>query len=369
MNIRSGRRKTRRAVSGIIAGLILFVMLFSVGTGYFLWVDTNNSLYSQAQAYRAQADQLAQNEKVLVTTSCCNSGNLSFITQNQGSLPVTFIAVYVDDASGNVFAKKFTLTLNPGTTSMVLTTNCNPAGTCNIASATVNVLTQRGNVFGGPYPLPSLNSAVNALIAGSIGDIQIKFDTFAYFNVTHSASCPSVSDSSGYCFAKVPGRSAFNIPASVACGSCALAFEIQVTNLSPSKSSITLDSFTYIEQFWGKGSSFRVQPFFIISNTSRTILNHYTPITLVFNKTTTLIFSADAGSNGCVLISSTNPPASEGCGTYTPAFFTGSTAITPGSVAFISIFAHGWKAVSTPPYDITKTNYGQNIPFVTTLYS
>jgi len=37
----------RKAIAGIMAAIILFAMLFTVGTTYFLYVNLNNQLYTK----------------------------------------------------------------------------------------------------------------------------------------------------------------------------------------------------------------------------------------------------------------------------------------------------------------------------------
>jgi hypothetical protein len=139
--------RRRKAVSGIVAGLILFVMLFTVGTGYFLWINTNNGIYSQAQAARALAVQQQQNENLALIPAFCSSGpcsgDLTFTAQNIGGSPATIINDFVSSASGTCTTSIF-LSLNPGTTSSSKDTGCPyTLGT----TATLKVLTQRGNVF------------------------------------------------------------------------------------------------------------------------------------------------------------------------------------------------------------------------------
>ncbi|TLY10115.1 MAG: hypothetical protein E6K84_09205 [Thaumarchaeota archaeon] len=50
MNIKGESRTKRRAVSGVLSGLMLVSMLFTVGTGYFMLVINGESQYSQALA-------------------------------------------------------------------------------------------------------------------------------------------------------------------------------------------------------------------------------------------------------------------------------------------------------------------------------
>ena len=157
----------------------MFVMLFTVGTGYFLWVFDNNGTYSQAQAGRNEAVQMQQSEKVTIvpgtcTSGSCTSGDLTFVAENIGSFPSTLQVGYVDSVSGtcsNPIDPPNGLTLNSGTVSTSIDTGCPYTG----ISVVVRVLSSRGNVFSAPYPpstssctgisSPTIKTALSASIA------------------------------------------------------------------------------------------------------------------------------------------------------------------------------------------------------------
>ena len=62
------RAKTRRkAVSGIVAAIILFAAIFTTGATLFLFVNSSNQLASQASANAANAQLEASQEKLLIT--------------------------------------------------------------------------------------------------------------------------------------------------------------------------------------------------------------------------------------------------------------------------------------------------------------
>src|SRR5690349_2989005 len=87
-------RMARRGISGIVGALILFVMLFTVGTTYFLWVNQNNSNYEQAVAARNNANIALAGENVsLVATE--PGGHLWFSAQNGGVLPTNLTSLFV----------------------------------------------------------------------------------------------------------------------------------------------------------------------------------------------------------------------------------------------------------------------------------
>jgi flagellin-like protein len=179
----SGRRK---AISGIIAALILFVMLFTVGTGYFLWTNTTNSIYSAAQANRGQAVEQQQLENLVLIPSICLSGlctsnDLNFVAQNTGGSTVILETAFVDSAGGTC-TNPIGLTLNAGTSSMTKDTGCSyTPGT----AVTLKVLTQRGNVFTAHYP--SASAIATFLSASAVPVGQPVNDSAVLSQVTSNA--------------------------------------------------------------------------------------------------------------------------------------------------------------------------------------
>ena len=186
--MRTANRK-RAGISGIIAALILFVMLFTIGTGYFLWINNNNSILSQAQANRVQSVQQQQLEDLVVTPAFCGScGNhLTFSAKNTGSTAVDMIADFVDTAGSPVCTHSNSVNngngevLNPGANSTSIDTLCTyTSGT----TVTIKVLTQRGNVFSATYSGPGVGTSLSAnpVILG-----QSVYDTATLSGVTPTA--------------------------------------------------------------------------------------------------------------------------------------------------------------------------------------
>ncbi len=351
----------RKAISGIIAATILFAMLFTVGTGFFLLVNNTNSLYSIALANRGNAIQDQINENLVVTT-LLKSTHIGLYLNNTGGKAVNVTSIYVLDSSGTVLTclgrgmpvscsnsnPALPILVNPSQGSATIdTTYTYVSGT-----QTVKVVTQRGSVFSASYPPSSNSLAAFSLSSGAFGSLYMKFDSYSYFQVYSGGGCPaSGGGNSGYCLSN-QGK-AFQIAASFA-SSNNIGFSITFTNVDPKQANITMDKYTNIVDYWPVGSSFRTDLLYLISNTTSTILSQYTPIVLYYNKPVTLVFA------------SLNP------GAFSPGSFSGSGAPTSGVVSGINIISHGWKAISyskitggSPP----ASNYGQNSPYVSTLFT
>jgi len=175
----------RRAVSGIVAALFLFTMLFTVGTGYYLFTAAADQTNNSANISREASIQAAAEEQLTVlapgslATNGPTSGDLWFRVLNAGGLPTTITEVYVSNSQGQLLSKStvgnnspfltgspdinvsLPFTLNVGGSTQY-SASCGSTG-CDIAiaktaytytSGTVylEVVTQNGNIFSAQYP-------------------------------------------------------------------------------------------------------------------------------------------------------------------------------------------------------------------------
>ncbi|MEM0075575.1 MAG: hypothetical protein QXV84_04420 [Conexivisphaerales archaeon] len=354
----------RRAIAGIVAAVILFAMLFTTGLAFFLFLNNENLLYSQSLVARSNKIQASVAENLLITVSTKN-GYISFTINNQGGISSTAVAVLVTNQTGYVYAyynstssglsSSLPISINPGSVSSTLTTQVKySSGTTYV----IKVITSYGNVFQGTYPPTATALAAQALSSGAIGDLYLSFQSYYWYNVTQN-NCPAAGTqvsggiSSGYCLV-TPGKKAFSISYAAANSNAGIAFSVTVTDLNPQQQSITLDQYTLLEQIMpGSGSDFKAQNWFIVSNSSNVILSSYSPITLQYNVPVTLVF------------------ASSGAGSFgpQPASFSGDSSDKSNSpkipfTVLVFISTHGCEGSTS----CSPSNYGQNSPYVTTLY-
>jgi hypothetical protein len=262
----------RRAVSGIIAGLILFVMLFTVGTGYFLWVNVNNGSYSQALAGRGNAIQEQQLENLLVFTGQGGSGgnDIVFYVTNSGGVSVNVTNLFVTfpagvaPSCGSPVGRVCEYGVGAGipNTSPGLWQAVSQGGNSltidtriPIVSGMIyvlKVLTQRGNTFSQTYPMPvpPFSSSAGSANTSPIGFIELDFNLFQAWSVT----CSGTKDpASGGCTVNsFPAN--YNNPvgqnlgsrysgytvSSASIGSNWLMFSLNITNADPFSRTITL---------------------------------------------------------------------------------------------------------------------------------
>ncbi|MDG6907120.1 MAG: hypothetical protein JRN20_15205 [Nitrososphaerota archaeon] len=360
------KKGRRQGIAGIIAAVVLFAMLFTVGLVYFLNVNSGNQLFSLSFNQRATNLQNKQSENLAVSVFLDSTGYIEASVKDTGVTTVSVVGLYVVNQNNAMTYCDFSgsagyvnaaacpsqpdkpIVLVPGQTSQTYSTGVG----CNLElgpSCSVKALTSQGNIFIGYYPPynASLPPVITAIAEGAFGDLFLQFKTYKWYSVI-----PCTTSSSGYCLSNpLPG---FQIPAASA--QSPMAFSVTVTNLSPEKLTITLDYETSIYQFFAQGSSFRTAGWYILSNSSDTNIDKtYSEVSIAYDQNLTLLFGNGETNQGT--------PQQY----FTPQGLGGSNGVQAGQIASVFIFAHGWEGVK--PGSIKSTNYGQNIPFVTTLYT
>lgn len=314
-------------------------MIFTVGFGYFYSITQFQQGYQKSIISYQQNVQLQSEEDLLITPTAPNN-QLQLGINNTG-IGVNITAFWIINSTKTLYYA--------GNSTPSLPVFLNQGGELNITGIKITsssqylikILTSRGSVFTTTYPTAAVSLAAQALSSGAIGDLYLQFSSYAWYTV---GTCGS-----NYCLNNQ--GSAFAIPVSTGvCSSCYTAFSIAITNLNPNQLNITLDEYTQILLFWGQGSSFRTQAWYIINNSSNTISSTYSPITLYYNQQKTLVFA------------SANP------GSFSRQSMSGSSAPTSGTISQIFIVSHGWKGLSSSKYTIPYSNYGQNSPYVSTLF-
>ncbi len=180
--------KRRRAVAGIVASVILFAMIFSIGTTYFLFVNNQNLSYNQSLVNRGNALQDRMNELFTVSSILTLSSNLGFTLQNTGNIPVSVVSVLLSDSSGNLLkvyqsptpqtTPALPYAVNPGVTSGTIDTGY-PYVSLN--TYFLRVVTSRGNGQTVQYPPNVPNYVLHAQASGSL---TIDMSTFKWLTPT-----------------------------------------------------------------------------------------------------------------------------------------------------------------------------------------
>ena len=380
----------RRGISGIIAAVMLFAMLFSVGTSYFLFVNSSNLLYNQAASARNSATQNALAESAVVSASVASGTSvITFTVDNTGGVSLNVTSFFLT-SSGNSLefcqhGSPSPCPTLPVVVSVGATSNAISTGTTykSPTTYTLRVVTQRGNVFTTTYPPTATSLAAQALSSGAIGDLYLNFHSYKYYDLT-TTGCPSSGTqlgttgnySSGVCLSSTKGNTAFVIPHS---DSSNIGFSVQMTDLNNQSYDIILDQFSLLYQvLQGPNAKGTYYAWYVSSVATYSgqdvILQEFNPYILTYNQPVTVYFvgsgctTASAGptSSTCTNLSSSGvqPSSCKQLGQ--------SCTASGGYVSTVFIISHGWEA--TPPIDLSSltysnSNYGQNSPYVSSLYN
>jgi hypothetical protein len=201
---RLGSRRKRIAISGIVAALILFVILFTVGSGYFLWVNDLNLSSSQALISRNNGNLAQQSENLILVPSVqdpVGAGSpINVNITNAGSSPVEINSIFVTGLTDAVLRTCTTICefgINPdGSASSIITGYNYQPGT----SVRIKAITESGNVFSTTYMSPTISTALSSasVPAGDFVSDSARLDgaygtasgTVTYF-VSSTNTCPN----------------------------------------------------------------------------------------------------------------------------------------------------------------------------------
>ena len=379
------RYGNRRGVSAIIGGVFVFLIVFTIVAGYFIFDYNAQSSVDLAANEQALRDSQARSENFTLLASLTGTNLLIVNMNDTGPLPIQISAVIVGDlSSGKILASCQSSCGYPGNTALAIDPGKNGTVTtgyrCNLCTVWIKVTTTLGTSEIAYYP-PNLGPQTSgsppfAVVANGIGDIYINFTSYTYYQIPQT-KCGSTST---YCLNLQSGGygSAYTIPSSqFTCTSCpALAFSISVKDLNPQQLSITLDGYTQFYQFWGTGSSYRFLNWAIVSMDSAgfgDISQFYSPITLQYNQSTTLVFAANLvclGGQSCTGFGPSDVSTFNSGGFQVNSNTQTHNGLPNPALVSTFLFFHGCKpSSSTCSATGSNGNYGQNIPFVTTDYT
>jgi hypothetical protein len=396
----------RRAVAGIIASVLLFAMLFTVGASYFLFVNSQNQSYVESLIPRVNSLDSVGAESLIVTTGLASANNhVYFYLNNTGGLNANVTAFWLYSSTGTPLvcvghglpggsctsqATTFSIcaslscTSDSGTTPNYVidtvgkgTSVVDTGYVYSTTAVTIKVLTARGDTFSQTYPATTSNNPVsNALNAGAIGDLYLTFTDYKSWTVTTSG-CSTAGDYSGYCLGTA--SSAFSVPGGNQCYSTTACniFSVRVTDLNEQHYYIQLSQDSLFYQLYQAGANGKAgyYPWYILSNSTIYLYNHFHVINLTYDVPQTLIF----GSANCV--SAHSGPNLRGC-TQTLKGSTGwlnpqgstcsSTGCSNPQIGVSFINPNGWELSSlssTKNLSYSSMNYAQNLAFISTLYN
>jgi hypothetical protein len=287
-------RRGRKGIAGIVAAVFLFVMLFTVGTAYFITVNNENQLYLKTQASR-NAAVLASGLESLSVSIAFTGNQVEFQATNDGGISANITAVFVLDSASNVLkcdgrglpgsscgntTPPLPMGVNVGTTTPAINTGY----VYTSGSITILVLTHSGKTYSAQYPPAPGSSKALAQIAQGIGSLVIIANSFRFYFGT------SYSQGDGF---PVGGYFGYVVP-----GTTRVAFSIQLLNEDPLQRSVTLDQKSLVTLSSNGVPSTNI--WYIIGGISDsspytsgvTASSYSKPIMVQYGSTVTLYFSA-----------------------------------------------------------------------------
>ncbi len=188
--------------------MMMFALLFTVGTAYFLVINSDNGLNNQAAISAQSAAGQTAGERVSLSLSVCgatgtwcntNQGSLGISAFNSGGVAATIVAVFAKNSLGQNaiispapqyltgsanlnLTLPLSLSVGASTGSM---TGCGAAGSCSIGipltvfdpsvytlatPATISVLTKAGNVFSTQYPPAPLTTTTTVSTTNTVSN-------------------------------------------------------------------------------------------------------------------------------------------------------------------------------------------------------
>ena len=358
-------QKSKKAVSTVIGGIIIFGMIISIGYGYFYSIVSSQQYYQKVVKLSNVAAQQRQSED-LVLSPAVSGSTFSIAAENVG--PQLNITVYFNINKSTKTSNYYSIA--EGQVISQDDSHVFAIGTYAEGDQYLfKFLTQSGNVFTTTYPPIATSLAAQAISSGALGDLYLSFNSYTYFTVSSGNGCPTASAYSGYSLSQV--GTAFTIPYS---GLSATASSVTKTNLNSQHAEFVLDQYSLIYQVFPHAKSgFFSQPWYITSNQSdaqdsgkNAILSEYTPVVLAYDVPQTIVFA----SANCVTSSASNINDCSS-GNFGSSDLDTPSPSGPGFPATVYIMSHGWEGLNLVVNSLSysSSNYGQNSPFVSTVYT
>ena len=320
--------RNRKGLSSIIGGIFMVLIAISLSSSYFVWSLSQNTVYNDAirQINQVDSNHLSESVTVQNTTYSVVSANLVSVAaqvQNQGSLSIQLVTLWVRISNGAWSSYNFTSPLNMNVSAGApyqFNVNIQIPGAIvgQVYSFASWLITARGNVVALQKQVSS--NIIVAQLAQGIGSMALDFSTFRFFTYATPTRLANYPD----------GTKSFTVPGQAT----PIAFGATLTNLDPREQTITLNQYSNIWLIL-PGAAGQIVQFFIVTVASDgTITTPYSPITIAFGETKLIVYASSSSSS------------------FAQSSISASLTPNPGAVNLLLLGTIG-------PRD-----YGQNIPFV-----
>ena len=186
-------RARRKAIAGLIAGLLIVALIFTVGVGFFFYQNGLNFSSSQAAINKDASNLKSQAEDLSMSIHSLSGASFPFGIEvaNDGGTPLVLSAVFVSNPIGTSLTQYMTegpslnLTLPMalevgydttaigacGTTdgyNIGISSTALPYSTCTtISPCTFKLLTSSGNIYSAVFPTPSPTTSTETDVTGT----------------------------------------------------------------------------------------------------------------------------------------------------------------------------------------------------------
>ena len=183
--MRFARRRSRRAIAGIFATVIMFAILFTVGTSYFLFVQAQNASYAASLVAATNKEQASLQESLTVNTLIVSNGDVGFTVTNPSTLTANVTAALVISSTNSLLrcdgigfpagagcaqsTPALWMAVPGGTTSSSVDTGyLYTQGT----TVTVKLLSARGNTYSAQYPAATQQSTSSQSVTVNLDNLR-----------------------------------------------------------------------------------------------------------------------------------------------------------------------------------------------------
>jgi flagellin-like protein len=188
MNLSHLRKMRKRGVSEIIGAVILFGMIIAVAFGFFYILAQDQNVYQQA-SLQANNSIAQQNLERLAVYGYSAGNVLGFYVNNTG-IATSIVAFWILNQTGGGLLQYKNITTLSGTLPQYIAPGLSWTYSSTGISLTnpnqkyvIKVLTAKGTSAIGTYPSTQLTSAaVNSLVAGGFGSLQMQFSSFTWYD-------------------------------------------------------------------------------------------------------------------------------------------------------------------------------------------
>ena len=218
--LRKRSLRRRKAISAILAGILVFAALLTVGLAFFVQISTSEGNQAKANATAQSAAEAAAQERLSLTVQNKAPG-LVLIVNNLGSVPSTIVSVFVTNSAGQLVSSGPTSPYLIGSPDLNVTLPIAiPVGTSTHAmkqdiaitsagfayssgTVIVSVLTASGNEFSAQYPsvlTTTTSTSTNNIGGGSTtvtSTSTVNSQTFTTITTSTSTDCFGCTTTTG----------------------------------------------------------------------------------------------------------------------------------------------------------------------------